>query len=115
MRKKTWIISIIVLVVVGLYLVINFWKGNVDYNHIQLTSNKIINDQTIINSIVIKRISPLGNPLETVILQPSNPKVMDGGWKDAFYTCSENEHRGWIRNISGFKDTLYGPFEWCYQ
>jgi len=114
--KKIAIIILILIIIVGSCIYFR-WR-NVDTGlppRPKLTADKIINDQVVIDSIVLKRISPSGNHVENVMLESQNPDMKDGGWKDVFYVCSQNENQGWIRVNSGFKSTLYGPYDWCLQ
>lgn len=84
---------------------------------IKLTEDKLITNQTLIDLILIKKVSPLGNNLTTLVLRDDykDKHIFDGFSEVAYYVCIENEHRGWIYYSGGIAgiQKLYGPYEWC--
>ena len=60
--------------------------------------------------------SPLGNNLTKMVLRDdkSERNILDGVYEVAYYTCSNDEHQGWIYYNNGKISKLYGPYGWCY-
>ena len=114
--KKIITVVLVVVIALGLYIFINSKnRGSLDPGP-KLTSDKIISDPVIVNSIIQKKISPKGNPLSKVVLDEDDPNILDESWRYAYYACFQGEHSGWIYDYPGGdvqRPTLYGPFEWC--
>ncbi len=116
MNKQTKIITlIVVLVVIGVALYFVFYKISAPFPQIKLTSDKLITNQTIIDLILLNQTSPNGNLLTELVLQDDFKVrgIFDGVYKVAYFTCSNNEHQGWIYYSHGGISKLYGPYAWC--
>jgi len=119
MEKKTliWsIVAILVLIVVafGVYFSINAPSPKIPGT--KFTEDKLITNQTLIDLVVNKHISPLGNNLTKYIVDSDDPEIMDDGWRISYFVCGNNEKAGWIYYSCGecsIKTGLYGPYEWC--
>lgn len=111
-------IILIALLALGLYYK---FTPRLDYD-LKLTEDKLIINQTLIDMIVINNTSPLGNNLTEMNLVALEEDIIAGDEKvlvskNAYYTCTQNEHNGWIYLI--YSDSgeavskLYGPYSWC--
>jgi hypothetical protein len=110
-------VTLLILIMIGVFLYILFKpRYMMSPAPLKLTQEKIISDPILIESIVVKKISPLGNKLDKIWIDEDDPDIMDEPWRAAFYVCRPGEHSGWILDYSGgdkAKPTLYGPFSWC--
>jgi hypothetical protein len=115
--KKRILLIIIILAVIALLAWGLYFKFTPRSDMgLKLTEDKLVTNQTLIDMIVNDKISPLGNNLTESVLRDDYKErgIFDGVYKVAYYTCSNNEHEGWIYYNSGKISKLYGPYGWCY-
>ena len=123
-RKNKIIIWIVVILVVISTLFLLFSKSFLQggYSGPELTQDKLITNQTLIDLIVKNNISPLGNNLSLLVLDEAESNIADDSWRKAYYVCDFNkinknltEHSGWIQDYNGKTGEikLYGPYDWC--
>lgn len=116
----------LVLVLIGSLLVLGlaFYAYNAYSNSppniyspaYELTEDKLITNQTMIDMIVNDLRSPLGNNLTKVVIDEDDPQIMDESWKIGYYVCDKGENKAWIYYSAGespLRTGLYGPYEWC--
>ena len=119
MENKTKILAtliVVCLIIIAICLILHIKFTHRTVVELELTEDKLITNQTLIDLIVNKQISPLGNNLTKMILDEDDPEIMDEPWKYAYYVCNNNEHVGWIYYYAGgdlSKGGLYGPYSWC--
>jgi hypothetical protein len=114
-RKTLLIVLIIAVLVAGISLI--FYFNNTSTKPVfELTPDKLITNQTLIDRIIVDMNSPLGNNLTRITLEEDDINASDRSWKYAYYVCISNEHRGWIYFHSGKsgENKLYGPYAWCF-
>jgi hypothetical protein len=116
-EKKARLFITVSIIILGLLAFFILFKFNPNPNvDIKLTEDKLITNQTLIDLIVKGRVSPLGNNLTEMVLDMSNKEgIGTNAYKIAYYTCSNNEHEGWIYYSQGSQHTpkLFGPYGWC--
>ena len=118
--KKVTIVFFVLIIALSLYIFLSskYNRGSLKQPSPELTPDKIISDLSVIDLIITKQRSPKGNALTKMVIDSDDPNIMDEPWSYAYYTCSENEHSGWIHDYRGGdkeKPALYGPYEWCFQ
>jgi hypothetical protein len=115
MEKKTILITGICAIIILLILIFYFKTTSHPSNPIKLTEDKLITNQTLIDLIVNKKKSPLGNDLEMTVVAADDPQIADEPWEYHYYVCNKNEHLGWVYIYGGNTGPagLYGPFDWC--